>query len=32
MSCAAGIFPWRNFAVGFLDPESLFAALNRNLT
>lgn len=32
LSCAAGIFPWRNFAVGFLDPESLFAALNRNLT
>jgi len=32
MSCATGIFPWRNFAVGFLDPESLFAALNRNLT
>jgi chemotaxis-related protein WspD len=32
MSCATGIFPWRNFAVGFLDPESLFAALNRNLS
>jgi chemotaxis-related protein WspD len=32
LNCAAGIFPWRNFAVGFLDPESLFAALNRNLS
>ena len=32
LSCATGIFPWRNFAVGFLDPEPLFAALNRNLS
>lgn len=31
MNCATGVFPWRNFTVGFLDPESLFAALNRNL-
>lgn len=31
ISCAQGIFPWRNFAVGFLDPESLFATLNRSL-
>lgn len=32
MNCTAGIFPWRNFTVGFLEPESLFATLNRNLT
>lgn len=31
-NCAIGVFPWRNFTVGFLDPESLFAALNRNLS
>lgn len=31
-NCALGVFPWRNFTVGFLDPESLFAALNRNLS
>ena len=32
MSCALGVFPWRNFTVGFLDPELLFASLNRNLS
>lgn len=31
-NCASGVFPWRNFTVGFLDPEALFAALNRNLS
>jgi len=31
-NCATGVFPWRNFTVGFLDPESLVAALNRNLS
>lgn len=31
-NCSIGVFPWRNFTVGFLDPESLFAALNRNLS
>jgi len=31
-NCAIGVFPWRNYTVGFLDPESLFAALNRNLS
>lgn len=30
-SCTAGVFPWRNHTVGFVDPETLFAALNRNL-
>lgn len=32
LSCAIGVFPWRNFTVGFLDPETLFASLNRNLS
>ena len=32
LSCAAGVFPWRNFTVGFLDPNALFAMLNRNLS
>lgn len=32
LSCAAGVFPWRNFTVGFLEPNALFATLNRNLT
>jgi chemotaxis-related protein WspD len=32
LNCAIGVFPWRHFTVGFLDPESLFAALNRNLS
>ena len=32
LSCALGVFPWRNFTVGFLDPELLFASLNRNLS
>ncbi len=27
-----GVFPWRNYTVGFLDPDSLFASLNRNLS
>ena len=32
VNCALGVFPWRHYTVGFLDPESLFAALNRNLS
>ena len=32
LNCAVGVFPWRAFTVGFLDPNALFAALNRNLT
>lgn len=32
LNCARGVFPWRKFSVGFLDPDALFAALNRNLT
>ncbi len=32
LNCAIGIFPWRHYTVGLLDPESLFAALNRNLS
>ncbi len=32
LTCTRGVFPWRNFAVGFLDAETLFAALNRNLS
>lgn len=31
-NCAMGIFPWRNFAVGLLDADAVFAALNRNLS
>jgi chemotaxis-related protein WspD len=31
-NCSSGVFPWRNFTVGFLDPDALFASLNRNLT
>lgn len=31
-NCALGVFPWRKFTVGFLDPDALFASLNRNLT
>ncbi len=26
-----GVFPWRQFSVGFLDPDSLFASLSENL-
>jgi chemotaxis-related protein WspD len=32
VNCALGVFPWRNYTVGFLDPDALFASLNRNLT
>jgi len=28
---AQGVFPWRDITVGFLNPEPLFAALNRRL-
>ncbi len=31
-NCTLGVFPWRNRAVGYLDPDTLFTALNRNLT
>ncbi len=31
-NCAGGVFPWRNFAVGFLDADAVFAALNRSLS
>ena len=31
LNCTSGIFPWRNFAVGFLDAEAVFTAFNRNL-
>lgn len=31
LNCATGVFPWRQFTVGFLDPDALYAALNRNL-
>jgi len=30
-NCATGVFPWRKLTVGFLDPDALFASLNRNL-
>jgi len=32
LNCTFGVFPWRNSTVGFLDPDALFAALNRNLS
>lgn len=32
LTCTRGIFPWRNFAVGLLDADALFAALNQNLS
>lgn len=32
LNCASGVFPWRNFTVGFLDPDALFASLNRKLS
>jgi chemotaxis-related protein WspD len=31
INCAVGVFPWRKFTVGFLDADTLFASLNRNL-
>jgi chemotaxis-related protein WspD len=31
LNCTIGVFPWRNFTVGFLDPDSLFGALNTKL-
>ena len=31
LHCTAGVFPWRNLAVGFLDADTIFTALNRNL-
>jgi chemotaxis-related protein WspD len=31
-SCVAGVFPWRHYTVGFLEPNALFATLNRNLS
>ena len=32
LNCASGVFPWRDFAVGMLDANAVFAALNRNLS
>jgi chemotaxis-related protein WspD len=32
LNCAIGVFPWRKFTVGFLDPDTLFASLNHKLT
>jgi chemotaxis-related protein WspD len=32
LNCAIGVFPWRNFTVGFLDPDILFNALNGKLS
>jgi chemotaxis-related protein WspD len=32
ISCATGVFPWRNFTVGYLDPDAMFTSLNRNLS
>ena len=32
LTCAHGVFPWRNFAVGLLDADAVFAAFNRNLS
>lgn len=32
LHCTTGVFPWRNLAVGFLDADTIFTALNRNLT
>jgi chemotaxis-related protein WspD len=31
-NCATGVFPWHNLAVGLLDPDAVFATLNRNLS
>jgi len=32
LNCTIGVFPWRNFTVGFLDPDALFTALNGKLS
>jgi len=32
LNCAIGVFPWRTFTVGYLDPDTLFASLNQKLT
>jgi len=32
LNCTAGVFPWRHFTVGLLDPDNLFTALNGKLT
>lgn len=32
LNCTHGVFPWRGFTVGFLDADTLFATLNRNLS
>ena len=32
LNCTIGVFPWRNFTVGFLDPDALFNALNGKLS
>lgn len=32
LNCTMGVFPWRNFTVGFLDPDALFTALNGKLS
>ena len=32
LTCVHGVFPWRNFAVGFLDAEAVLSAFNRNLS
>lgn len=32
LNCTIGVFPWRNFTVGFLDPDVLFTALNGKLS
>jgi chemotaxis-related protein WspD len=31
LHCTVGVFPWRNLAVGFLDADTIFTALNRSL-
>jgi len=32
LNCAVGVFPWHDKTVGLIDPDALFAALNRNLS
>lgn len=32
LNCTIGVFPWRHFTVGFLDPDALFTALNGKLS
>jgi chemotaxis-related protein WspD len=32
VNCTMGVFPWRNFTVGFLDPDALYTALNAKLS